>query len=75
WCSSGRDSSRVVLAFTSFFFFCMSSAVNVTILPDFVPVSPLVVVVVVVSVVSIGLVFWQRWDIVDPFLDVYEMRE
>nr|GEW75946.1 hypothetical protein [Tanacetum cinerariifolium] len=24
----GRDSSRVVLAFTSFFFFCMSSAVN-----------------------------------------------
>nr|GEW57565.1 copia protein [Tanacetum cinerariifolium] len=43
WCSSGRDSSRVVLAFTSFFFFCMSSAINVTILPDF---SPLVVSVV-----------------------------
>nr|GEY30007.1 hypothetical protein [Tanacetum cinerariifolium] len=28
WCSSGRDSSRVVLAFTSFFFLCMSSACN-----------------------------------------------
>nr|GEU92000.1 ribonuclease H-like domain-containing protein [Tanacetum cinerariifolium] len=55
WCSSGRDSSRVVLAFTSFFFFCMSSAVNVTVLPDFVPVSPLVVVVVVVSVVFVAL--------------------
>nr|GEY57247.1 copia protein [Tanacetum cinerariifolium] len=41
WCSSGRDSSRVVLAFTSFFLFCMSSAVNVTVLLDFLPVLPL----------------------------------
>nr|GEZ47252.1 reverse transcriptase domain-containing protein [Tanacetum cinerariifolium] len=28
WCSSGRDSSRVVLSFTSFFFFYISSVVN-----------------------------------------------
>nr|GFC17281.1 hypothetical protein [Tanacetum cinerariifolium] len=53
---------------------------NVTVLPDFVPVSPLVVVVVVVvvsvvSVVFAGLVFWQCWDIDDPFLDVYEKRK
>nr|GEX15402.1 hypothetical protein [Tanacetum cinerariifolium] len=51
----------------------MSSAVNVTVLPDFVPVSPLVVVVVVVSVVSVvfvvasffsgsGKFFWQ-WEL------------
>nr|GFB26966.1 hypothetical protein [Tanacetum cinerariifolium] len=57
WCSSGRDSSRVVLAFTSFFFFCMSSVVNVTVLPDFVPVSPLVVSVVVVLGEFAGTVY------------------
>nr|GEW15868.1 hypothetical protein [Tanacetum cinerariifolium] len=48
WYSSGRDSSRVVLVFTSFFFFCISSVVNVIVLPDFIPASPLVVFVVVV---------------------------
>nr|GEW49789.1 ribonuclease H-like domain-containing protein [Tanacetum cinerariifolium] len=46
WCSSGRDSSKVVLAFTSFFLFCMSSAVTVTVLPFFLPVPSLVVPVV-----------------------------
>nr|GEZ47602.1 hypothetical protein [Tanacetum cinerariifolium] len=50
----GRDSSRVVLAFTSFFFFCMSLEVNVTVLPDFLPVSLLIVYVVIVLVVLAG---------------------
>nr|GEX08303.1 ribonuclease H-like domain-containing protein [Tanacetum cinerariifolium] len=39
---AGRDSSRVVLAFTSFFFVCISSVVIVTALPDFAS-APLVV--------------------------------
>nr|GEY41013.1 putative ribonuclease H-like domain, reverse transcriptase, RNA-dependent DNA polymerase [Tanacetum cinerariifolium] len=34
WCSLGRDSNRVVLAFTSFFFLCISSVVIVTVLPN-----------------------------------------
>nr|GEZ22854.1 uncharacterized mitochondrial protein AtMg00810-like [Tanacetum cinerariifolium] len=32
----GRDRSKVVLAFTSFFFFCISSVVKVIVLPSFV---------------------------------------
>nr|GEY14793.1 hypothetical protein [Tanacetum cinerariifolium] len=51
-----RDSSRVVLAFTSFFFLCMSFAVKVTVLPDF---SPLVVFVVVVFAVGIPCAFYS----------------
>nr|GEZ45364.1 hypothetical protein [Tanacetum cinerariifolium] len=35
WCSSGRDSSKVVLALTLFFLFCMSSVVTVTVRPFF----------------------------------------
>nr|GEU67941.1 hypothetical protein [Tanacetum cinerariifolium] len=51
WCSSGRDSSRVVLAFTSFFFLCISSVVIVTVLPDFAS-APLVVFVSFGSIIA-----------------------
>nr|GEY31607.1 hypothetical protein [Tanacetum cinerariifolium] len=38
---NGRVNSKVVLAFTSFFLFCMSSVVNATVLPFFVAVPSL----------------------------------
>nr|GEZ94672.1 hypothetical protein [Tanacetum cinerariifolium] len=41
WCSSGRANSKVVLAFISFFLFCMSLVVNATVLSFFVAVPPL----------------------------------
>nr|GFA89991.1 putative ribonuclease H-like domain-containing protein [Tanacetum cinerariifolium] len=34
----GRANNKVVLAFTSFFLFCMSSVVNASVLPFFLPV-------------------------------------
>nr|GEV60495.1 P-loop nucleoside triphosphate hydrolases superfamily protein with CH (Calponin Homology) domain-containing protein [Tanacetum cinerariifolium] len=68
WCSSGRDSSRVVLAFTLFFFLCISSVVIVTVLQDFAS-APLVVYQRCTRSVSIGRLFFAFviHEPVDPY--------
>nr|GEX85227.1 hypothetical protein [Tanacetum cinerariifolium] len=81
WCSSRRDSSRVVLTFTSFFFFFMSLAVNglhknlqIQLPPTGhnAHVEDIAVSGNAIARIFLypGLVFWQQGDIVDLFLDV-----
>nr|GEX95749.1 hypothetical protein [Tanacetum cinerariifolium] len=58
-CHMRRESSRLVLAFTSFFLLCMSSAVTVAVLP-FLLLVPSLVVAIFTAVASIF--FWQ-WQL------------